>query len=505
MANTISQKHPSYTKYVAAWELMRNCREGQDTIKTNSTTYLPPTSAMTYDGMGTDGMGFAAYTAYKGRAVYPDVVSDAIDGMGGMVHRENATIELPAQMESMLASATKEGQTMQQLLEAITDRQLETGRLGIMADWPVDAPSGTLPYIVINTELSIINWDSAPHVDDNDGRSQLGLVVLDETGDSRDGLEWKNQVQYRVLALSCVAAEITKDPALAPDGADERYMVAVVKGDRELVGDDFTEINSGVKPVENILFEFINACDSCPEPDKPPLKGLADMSLTIYRGEADYRQSLFMQGQDTLVVKGKQTPQIVEGSSSLKQENDVRTGTGAVIHTKPDGDAKYIGVSGQGLAEQRKSLENDYARANAAGAKLLDNQGGGKEGAEALHIRVSTRTATLPRISSTGAAALQSLLRKIARSMNFNEDEVKVEPNKDYAPLPAQASDILQLTQAKAQGLQISWRTIHDFARRKDITRLTYDDEQEEIATEPSIEDLGNGPGIDGGLDDEDG
>lgn len=493
MPGSVSQQHTHYSKFLKKWETMRDCYNGQDTIKDAGVKYLPPTAAMEYDGMTGEKPGLKAYNAYKGRAVFPDVVSDAVELLGGMAHREQALIELPAKMEPLLKSATKTGQTLQQLLEMITEAQLKTGRLGIMADWPADAVSGTLPYIVIKNETSLINWDLATH-DDGEGRAALGLVVIDECGDVRDGFEWKHRDQYRVLALSCIAAELTGDKSL--EAGDDRYMIAVVEGDRAVTADDFIEVNSGRGTVNEILFEFVNACDTAPDPDKPPLGGLANMALTIYRGEADYRQSLFMQGQDTLVVKGRQRPAIVEGSTSAEAEGDVRTGTGAVINVKPDGDAKYIGVNGQGLGEQRQAIENDYARAGAAGAKLLDSSGGGKEGAEALHIRVSTRTATLPRISSTGAAALESLLKRVARSMNLNPDEVKIEPNKDFAALPTQAADVLQLVQAKLSGLQISDKSIHDYARRKDLTRLKWDDEQTEIAGEPSKDDLGNGAGV---------
>ena len=90
-----------------------------------------------------------------------------------------------------------------------------------------------------------------------------------------------------------------------------------------------------------IPFVFINSKDLSTIPDKPPLDSLARLALAIYRAEADYRQNLFMQGQDTLVRIG----------STFEQDDEnkaVRMGAGARLDMPVNGDAMYIGVSGKG-------------------------------------------------------------------------------------------------------------------------------------------------------------
>ena len=88
-----------------------------------------------------------------------------------------------------------------------------------------------------------------------------------------------------------------------------------------------------------IPFAFINSVDIAADPDVPPLEGLANLCLAIYRGEADYRQNLFMQSQDTLVITG------------MSGDDDaIRTGAGACIKIpNPDGDAKYVGGNFNGF------------------------------------------------------------------------------------------------------------------------------------------------------------
>ena len=80
----------------------------------------------------------------------------------------------------------------------------------------------------------------------------------------------------------------------------------------------------------------------------------------MYRQDADYKQALFLQGQDTLVVTG------------AANDGTIRIGAGAHISVPLGADAKFIGVDGSGLEEQRRSLENDYQRASGKGGQLLD-------------------------------------------------------------------------------------------------------------------------------------
>jgi hypothetical protein len=59
------------------------------------------------------------------------------------------------------------------------------------------------------------------------------------------------------------------------------------------------------------------------------------------------------------------------------------------------GDAKYIGVKADGLAEQRQALENDKEQAAERGARLLDFGDTARQSGDALRIRVAARTTNL--------------------------------------------------------------------------------------------------------------
>ena len=133
----IDSKHPLYIEFSDDWTTMRDTYAGERIVKEAGAKYLSPTSGMQEDGM-TNALasGSLAYTAYKKRAYYPDIVSDAVEAMLGVMHHKPPVIELPPQMESMLESATQDNESLSMLLRRINEEQLTTGRLGLLADLP---------------------------------------------------------------------------------------------------------------------------------------------------------------------------------------------------------------------------------------------------------------------------------------------------------------------------------------------------------------------------------
>ncbi|QMV29686.1 portal protein [Vibrio phage vB_VnaS-AQKL99] len=463
--------HPSYTSRFDSWQLCRDSYDGERAIKARRDKYLPPTSGMVLDGFGKDNqLGEKAYLAMLTRAYYPEIYEEAVESAIGVMHRKEATIELPTSMENLMERATSDGEDLQMLLRRINFEQLVSGRLGIMGDLRVNSKGITEPIVVIYRDRSVYNWDDRNRDDANSG---LRMVALDESGyELQQDMQWKWVDRSRILALIDPATnqmvDFNEDGTL-PENAICGFLE--VEGDEDFVGKEFTPINAQGTPSNNVLFSFVNTKDLSSEPDKPPLEGLANLCLAIYRGEADFRQQLFMQGQDTLVRIGVQDPDAV-----------VRTGAGTCIDVPLNGDAKYIGVSGQGLSEQAKNLEKDYNRAEAKTAKLMNTNAA--ESGDALNIRVAAQTATLPQIAKTGAAALQTVLRQLAVMLGENPEKVVVKPNLEFADKPVDAPTLLSLVQSKAQGAPISDKSIHEYMQENGFTSLDYEAELAEIANE---------------------
>lgn len=472
--DALNSAHPLYSEMLDDWQKMRHTFRGGSKIKKEGKTYLPPTTGHVKDGFPTPNTpGTIAYEAYKDRALFHEFVADAVEAALGILHLKPAVIELPRQLEYMLEDATTKGEGLQAFLRRINEQQLVTGRCGIMTDLPTAPSAEPRPYFALYHAEHIINWDDSEG--DELRLGNLNLVVLDESGYQRKNVfTWEWIDRYRVLILG--------DPVESEgrgSGAVYQFGVFEGRGGGNLMFNQSllrTPSVRGEAP-KAIPFTFVNSKDIVPTPDDPPFLGLANIALAAYRAEADYRQNLFMQGQDTLVTIG------------LVDEDDkpLRTGSGARIDLPMGGDAKFIGVTSDGLAEQREAIENLKAEAGQKGGQLLDATSRARESGEALKVRVAARTATLKSIALTGALALQTQLRHAAEWVGADPLAVNVTPNLDFSDDEMQSRSLVEYMTAKTMGAPISNRSIHALMAKKGITELDYEEELAEIEAEEPL------------------
>ena len=91
----LGSRHPLYSQFLEDWQLLRDCYDGERRVKAKGFTYLPATSGMVSDGIATaNAPGYQAYSAYRTRAHFPDVVSDATDALVGVMHHKPPTLSL---------------------------------------------------------------------------------------------------------------------------------------------------------------------------------------------------------------------------------------------------------------------------------------------------------------------------------------------------------------------------------------------------------------------------
>jgi len=487
----IGERHPLLLEVDEDYVLMNDSLKGQRVIKDQNVTYLPPTSGMVADGLftspssssvvfNTRSLGYAAYSAYLLRANYPSFIQDALDILIGVMHREPPRIELPPELEPMLKVATRRGESLPLLLQKINEAQLIKGRIGLLADVAVGRPT---PHLVWYAAENVINWD-----DDREtefGLDKLKFLVLDETRLAR-GLEgedryaWDVERRFRQLDLGGFAD-------LDGEGTPVSTAIGTYTTFVEVDGlsEPRTTPNFRGRTLDEIPFVFIGSTDLDPDPARIPLLPLANLALAVYRGDADYRQCLFMQGQDTLVVIGATNSS--PGSEEPEKSVDRRVGAGAVIELPLTGDAKYIGINGDGLPEMAKALDADQRKAREMGSRLLEPRGSQAESGEALKIRVGASVAHLRKIALVGAAGLEAILKVCARWVGADENAVKVVPNLDFADAKRGPADALSMTQAKKEGLPISDKSVHRWMQDNDLTKMTYEEEIAEMKTEATL------------------
>ena len=469
MTQSIDTRHPLYLHMVDDWQLMQDSLD-EKAIKKAGTRYLPATYGMVQRGMSTNQEGSKEYEAYKMRAIFHELVAVALEAMVGIINKKPLAIKVPTQLEPMLENFTKRGYSIHNFARKMNEEQLLHGRLGMLVDIPDNAAVDSMPYIVQYSARSIINWSDV-RIGEND---KLELVVLDETRQKIDmsTYAWEREERFKVLTVN--------------DGLYTSFNE--VAGLRQ--PDQIPSL--GGNTLSDIPFVFCGANDNDSHPDRIPLISLARTAIAIYRGEADYRRTLFKQGDDTLVTIGDEGSLPDAGllggdANGLVNVEDygraskIEVGAGARIHVPMGGDAKYIGVNSNGLLEQREALENLHKMAADMGFKLLNNTGGGKEAAEALKIRLIAQTASLTQVAQTGAAALQRALQYAAMFKGLNPDEIEVKPNLDFSDAGVSADEINKLMDAKLKGAPLSSRTIHSVAVVSGLTPKTYEQEREEM------------------------
>lgn len=474
---SIESKHPDFIEVSDDFRVMRDTFAGERRIKEGTFAYLPPTGGQIADGAVRNVLssGAAAYSNYLARAVFPDFVNQAVQVMVGVMHREPARIELPAALEPMRDNATRKGETLLMLLRRINEQQLVFGRHGLLIDFPQEsfaASQAQVPHLVEYPAETVINWDDERFTEF--GVNMLNFLVLNETVQVRgaggvDIFDWEQERRFRVAHLEPV------DP-LFPAGPGNPMVYKTFVENDNVRTDEVTPLFQG-RPLEEIPFVFIGANDLNPKPDEIPLLGLANLSLAIYRGEADFRQTLHLLGQDTLVIVGEE----IEAGGDQKDENtDTRVGAGAVIRIQPGEGSKadFIGIDSKGAPEQAKALQNDRRDAQSLGARLLEPRGTQAESGEALKIRVAASTSTLHTIALTGAAGLEEILRKAAVWVGANPDEVKIVPNLDFAQESPDPEQLERFAKARNEGAPISEESLHIWAQGKNFTKKTFEEEK---------------------------
>lgn len=471
----LTDRHPQYAVRANEWVQMIDTYAGERAVKAKRLDYLPATEGMIQDGMTSPtAPGWKDYEAYLTRAYYHDIIKDGVKAMIGIMHAKDAEIKVPKKMEPMLKKLTAQGESAQALLRRINVEQLKTGRIGLLVDVPSDkSVDEALPYISVYNATSIVNWDAGRI---NDGPNEIQLVVLDESGNRREGLTWKTEQKYRVLTRGNTAS--MDDSEVTPP-VDAKFTVAVMIAKTSTPTDaDFVTPSIGGVELDTIPFVFINANDLTPEPEVPPLLGLSNLALAIYRAEADYRQTLFLQGQATLVITG--------GNVDENDTGTIRTGAKGVIDLRIGGDAKYIVAPATGLAEMGKSLIRDQERAALEGVTFLDagKSDGQSQSGEALRIRVAARTTTISSVAKTGGLGLETALKFAAKWLGENEDDVSVKPVTDFADQTVAGAVLLAFMQAKQLGLPLSLKSLHRMMKVNDLTEMSFEDENSEIEDE---------------------
>eukprot|EP00913_Durusdinium_trenchii_P005308 g4954.t1 len=445
----ITVKHPDYEKFAPKWETMRDVIEGEDRVKEKGETYLPmkPGIKALEGQRQTD-----AYSAYKARAEFPDIVVPTVNGSVGVAFDKPTEIEVPKGMEDLKERASLDGLTLDGLHQRIVTEVMRQGRYGLLPGIDEDGNF----YIATYTAETVRNWDTA-------GRD-LTYLVLDEAGQKRDPLtnKWQDEKKFRECYLVDGKYTSREWTHVSTEGNKEKYVP----------GEEVKATVLGKEGLGVIPFVAVGSTDLTIKPDEVPLYGLAKIALRGYRLDADYTNSLHLTSEPTPWVSG------------VSKEDAPDTIGAASLWVLPDADSEagMLEFEGNGVSAQRDAIRDTRERGIMFGAQLLSETQKTAESGEALKMRLGNKHATLKSVVTTVAAGLELCLRHIAVWKGLIPDEVKVKPNLDFVDQPLTPDALRELISGWMSGAY-SKRTLFGNLQRGEIVSrdVEFDDEEELI------------------------
>jgi len=367
----ITTEHPEYTRKKALWRTIADCLEDESIVKAAGPTYLPKTG-----GMEANDASGKSYDAYRARARFPDITSEALTGIIGLVFEEppEGASEEPI---------TPSGQTNTDLARDTLRGCATRGRDILLVDAPRE---GGEPFVTRYGAEALINWRVDPA-----RPSDLLLAVLEEQEPAAADLYGhETRTVYRRYFRESSEAPIEVTRWIVEDEVERRIEPPILL------------------PVPFMPIVCVGSIDILPGCDPLPLLPVGRCALAYYRKSASYEHSLYLAGQPTPYVTGLDQEQY----DQIRRQG---IGSSALWHLGDDGRAGFLETSGIGLKEQREGMAMELHQAETYAVRLVQRQAGGVESAAAMAMRAAAQHASIYSLADGVSDGVQRAERMRAR------------------------------------------------------------------------------------------
>jgi hypothetical protein len=373
------------------------------------TRYLPAPNACDVSSENIE-----RYRSYLARAVFVNFTAATKEGFLGMVFRRDSEIKLPASLAYLEENANGAGLALDQQIRETVGDTIETGRYGLLVDYPDAEPGLTasqvrarnlqariLPY----TAESIINWRCTII----DGQRLLSLVVLQEDVElvDSDGFGAAMSVQYRVLML-----------------VDGVYVQAIYDKEGNAIGDPYVPRKFSGSSWNRIPFFFVGSQNNDESVDKSLLYDIGELNVAHYRNSADYEESSFMTGQPTPWASG-----LTQTWVSEVMGGKLNIGSRAAV-LLPEGGAFGLAQANPNQMPQQGMLDKETQLVKI-GANIISDMSGNMR-VDQIKMIFSGKTSKLALLVSNVEQAYYSALAACAEFMGSSTEEAEVKINKEF-------------------------------------------------------------------------
>lgn len=472
----ISYTCEGYDFFSEKWKRCRDVYDGSDRIKQKSEKYLPKSRWHKDGGKA----GEQDYIDYKSRAVFYSYLRDAVETALGVLKKGEPTIKLPPTIDFMEHAATIYHDGLTALKAKLDKLILITGCAGLQLEVNGKDAKSDAPDFYINIWQPESIHDKVFEIDPETGESYARMVLLDES-DYVFNVQTKQRdfvQKWRVLGLDERGEYYTalmtpeqytdfdlENPPVAADANAPEMGYAVYPAYR---GNTFTRIP----------FTFVNATDlSGGHYDDPPLYDLVDLVLALYRGDADYRQTLHFTASDFYKHTGCNDP---------ARQKKLSVGAGGIIHLGENEDIAVVSSPGGGANLQLASLQQLHAMCQQRIMTLLDV--GANQSGAALQIVQNSKSARIEPINQNTGNAIAEQLRYAAewagmsREQTYNDVVFKSAKIEDTAPEIAQL--IALWHSMMTEGYPLTREDFHTLMKKINMTQNEFEQNQKTLEIE---------------------
>ena len=463
--------------YDIFWQKWNRCRDifaGSDLVKKLGDKYLP--KSRWHRAGGNDGK--QDYEDYKTRAIFFSYLKDAIETSLGVLKKSAPTIKLPPKISFMEKSATVYHDGLVALKGKLDAIIMLTGCAGLSLDVNNQGDGNAdRPDFFINIwQPESIKDKNFAH-DELTGESYATFVLLDESEMVFDKKTKRRELEtkWRVMGLDAEKRYYTAlmRPEQYPDFDLDNPPVAADQTSPQMGEAVYPMYHGDILP--RIPFTFVNATDlSGGHYDDPPLYDLVDLVLALYRGDADYRQTLHFTASDFYKHTGCTDP---------NKQRKLSVGAGGILHLGMDEDIAVVSSPGGGANLQKEALLNLHAQCQQRIMTLLDV--GANQSGAALEIVQNSKSARLEPINQNTANAIAEQLRYAAEWTGMSREQAHENVIFAAAKIEDTSLVIGQLQSLwhaiVTENYPLTLRDFHTLQQKANITQNDYDQNTEEL------------------------
>jgi len=460
----VQAHHPDYDADIDRWNLTR------DIVDNNAKDRLP-----VIDPSDTE-----RKKQYQDGAVLTNFTARTKNGLVGVAfHRPPTKVEIPQAVDYLLTDATGNHRTLEQLAQELTGDILETGRSGVLVDFPLIHFEPTISemkrdniraHLISYKAQNIINWNTHRI----GGSTVLVLVVLEEIinaiGD--DGFSWVQEKQFRVLRL---------------EGGV--YTQEVLDSSSKPIVKKFAPTMNNKQPFTEIPFVFIGSENNDADVDNAPLYDLATINMSHYINSADLEESVHIVGCPTPIIAADMS---LEEFRTSQPNQEFRLGSRVGQMVGVNGTVTLLEATPNQLADV--VMKRKEEQAVMIGARLLIPSSG-VETAEAARIRHGSELSVLMLVMRNVEEGLMQAVLFAGQFMTNQDltDQVVYSLNMEFFDTKFDAQTFVALLQGFDRGL-IAQEDIHKLLQAGGIVdeNRTVSDIEGEVDASNPLQDTSN-------------